>query len=182
MKIAVYCGTCAGTDPAYTQQAEALGVWMAKNGHTLVFGGGNIGLMGVIAKAVSENGGKVIGVLPGDIGFITSRPQPYCTEIITEADMTARKRKMMEIADVYIAFPGGLGTLDEITEVMCLVKIDYLQKPAIVFNIKGFYDPYIAMLRKMTDCGFMTEDDLSRFFFPTDVEEIKTFISSNEKK
>ena len=97
MKIAVYCGTGTSSDPTYARHAEALGKWIAKNHHELVFGGGNDGLMGVVSRAAFEYGGKVTGVVPGNIPFIADRPQLYCTEMLTEVDMAARKKKMMEV-------------------------------------------------------------------------------------
>ena len=176
MNIAVYCGTSFGNDTAYREGARELGLWIARNNHTLVFGGGNIGLMGVLAEAVFQNGGHVIGVLPGDIGFIVNRPQPFCTEIITEPDMAARKRKMLELADAYIALPGGIGTLDEITEAMTLIKIGYMHKPAVLFNINGYYDPFRNMLDRTVSCGFMEKKDIQSFLFSGSLDEISDFI------
>ena len=178
MNIAVYCGTSFGNDTTYREEARKLGLWIARNNHTLVFGGGNIGLMGILAEAVFLNSGHVIGVLPGDIDFIVSRPQPFCSEIITEADMTARKRKMLELADAYIALPGGLGTLDEITEVMTLIKIGYMRKPAVLFNISGYYDPFRSMLDQAVSRGFMEQKDLKSILISDSLEEISDFIHS----
>ncbi len=178
MNIAVYCGRSFGNDAAYREGARNLGLWIAENSHTLVFGGGNIGLMGILAEAVFQNGGHVIGVLPGDIDFIVSRPQPFCSEIITETDMAARKRKMLELADAYIALPGGIGTLDEITEAMTLIKIGYLPKPAVLFNISGYYEPFRNMLDRSVSSGFMDQKDLKSILISDSLEEISYFIHS----
>lgn len=178
MNIAVYCGTSFGNDPAYREGARSLGLWMARNNHTLVFGGGNAGLMGVLSEAVFHSGGQVIGVLPGDIGFIVNRPQPFCSEVITEPDMAARKKKMLELADAYIALPGGLGTLDEITEVMTLIKIGYMRKPAVLFNISGYYDPFRSMLDQAVSRGFMEQKDLKSFLFSDSLEETARFLQA----
>ena len=149
---------------------------MARSGHTLIFGGGNIGLMGAVARAAFENGGQVVGVLPADIDFIASRPQPYCTEIRMEPDMVARKRRMLALADAFITLPGGIGTLDEITEGMTLTKIDYFRKPAVLFNVKGFYEPFRQMLAGMIHHGFLTEGDISRVLFSDSLTEIERFL------
>ncbi|MDO5327875.1 MAG: TIGR00730 family Rossman fold protein [Clostridia bacterium] len=178
MNIAVYCGTSVGNDPVYQECAKELGLWMAGNGHSLIFGGGNIGLMGVVAKHVFENSGRVIGVLPSNIDFITARPQPYCSEIITEADLAARKQKMLELADAYIALPGGIGTLDEITEVMTLIKIDKIKKPAVLYDIHGFYSPFKQTIQKIIQCGFMVDQDLKRILFSDNLEDIEAFLLS----
>ena len=176
MNIAVYCGSVTGHDAIFTKRAEELGQWIADHHHTLIFGGGNIGLMGTVAEAVFRHEGKVIGVLPANIDFIIERPQPFCTEIIQAPDMASRKVKMMELADAYIALPGGIGTLDELTEIMTLIRIDYYRKPAVIFNINNYYEPFKSMLDQMIDNGFMDQKDLDRVLFSDRLEEIESFL------
>lgn len=176
MKIAVYCGSSTGSDPACARHAEALGKWIAENHHELVFGGGNAGLMGVVSRSAFESGGKVIGVIPGNIPFIADRPQPYCTEVLTEEDMAARKRKMMELADAYIALPGGIGTLDEMTEVMTLIKIHELPGKAVLYNVGGFFDFFRQQIARMIRSGYMAEQDLERVLFSGSLKEIESFL------
>lgn len=178
MNITVYCGTSTGNNTGYQEQAAKLGLWIVRNHHTLVYGGGNIGLMGVIAEKVFSNGGHVIGVLPENIDMITSRPQPYCSELILEPDMASRKVKLMEMADAFIALPGGIGTLDEITEIMTLIKIDIVKKPAVLFNIHQYYEPFRTMLDHMINCGFMNPEDLSHILFSDNLNEIEQFLST----
>ncbi len=178
MNIAVYCGTGKGNHPVYGEEAGILGIWMAKQEHTLIFGGGNIGLMGIVARNVFENDGHVVGVLPGEIDFIAERPQPYCSETVVSSDMASRKKTIMELADAYIALPGGIGTLDEITEVMTLIKIDIIQKPIVLFNINDYYRPFEHMLRHMIQQGFMEEKDLKRVLITDRLEDIQSFLSS----
>lgn len=178
MNIAVYCGSSTGLDPAFQEQATALGTGIAQSGHSLVYGGGNAGLMGVVAKAAFENGGHVTGVLPGNIGFIVSRPQYWCTEVLTEADLTARKQKMLELADVCIALPGGIGTLDEITEVMTLINTGKIDKPAILLNVNGYYEPFREMLLQSVRAGFMKQEAFERYHFFDDCQQLFTFLET----
>ena len=133
MKIAVYCASEFGKEEIYTEAAKELGQWIGRTKHTLVYGGES-GLMGTVAKEVHAAGCEVIGVVPGNVAFIKNRPQPYVTKLIFTEDMSERKRKMLELADVFIALPGGIGTLDEISETITLTKIGVFNKPSILFN------------------------------------------------
>ena len=130
MNIAVYCGSASGNRPSFTEGAKALGSWIAQNGHTLVYGGSRTGLMGATADAVLAGGGKVIGVIP-DVKLIQERRHPGLTECIETKDMAERKQKMIELADAYVALPGGPGTLDEISEVICLARLGIENKACI---------------------------------------------------
>ena len=134
MKIAVYCGSELGSHPEYAKAARELGGWIGNNKYTLVYGGGESGLMGAVAGAVHDAGCEVIGVVPGNVDFIKERPQPYVTELIITNNMSDRKQKMLELADGFIALPGGIGTLDEISEAINLTKICVFHKPCILFN------------------------------------------------
>ena len=176
MKIAVYCGSGFGNDEAYRRAADALGAWLAHNGHTLVYGGGDDGLMGVVAKAAYSGGVPVIGALPGNVAFICERPQPYCTEVITCADMNARKRKMLELADAFIALPGGIGTIDEVSEVITLTKIGVFNKPVVLYNEKSFYEPFRDMLTMMQQTGFIGKNELDFVLYSSDLDEIGSFL------
>ena len=134
MRIAVYCGSGFGNTPDYIEGAKRLGRWIGEHKHTLVYGGGESGLMGVIAREVHEAGCPVIGVVPGDVSFIKDRPQPYVTELITARNMSDRKEKMLELADAFVALPGGIGTLDEMSEAITLTKIGVFDKKCILFK------------------------------------------------
>ena len=176
MKIAVYCGSDFGKEPIYVEAARELGKWIGANKHSLVYGGGEAGLMGVVAKEVHEAGCEVIGVVPGNVDFIKDRPQPYVTELITTENMSDRKAKMLELADVFIALPGGIGTLDEISEAITLTKIGVFNKPCILFNRNGFYEPLRKMFDEMENAGFLTEESMKHVLFSDDVIEIGQFI------
>ena len=145
MNIAVYCGSSAGSKEAYTIGAVALGMWIAENGHTLVYGGARGGLMGTIANSVLSNGGKVIGVLP-QVESIQNRRHQFLTEYIDTKDMAERKAKMIELADAYIALPGGPGTLDELSDIISLQRLHINENPCILYDIDGFYQPLNCLL------------------------------------
>lgn len=176
MKIAVYCGSGFGNNPVYGEAAVELGRWIGAKGHTLVYGGGDTGLMGIVAKEVHDSGRPVIGVVPSDVEFIASRPQPYCSEVIFTKDMSERKRKMSELADVFVALPGGIGTLDEISEVITLTKIGVFSKPSILFNKNGFYEAFKSLIATMEDSGFLLGEEMNHVLFASNVDEIEAFI------
>lgn len=176
MKIAVYCGSDFGNDTAYKEAAHELGAWIATSGHTLVYGGGEAGLMGEVAKAVFEAGQPVVGVIPGNVDFIKNRPQPYVTELIVTENMSDRKQRMLELADAFIALPGGIGTLDEITEVITLTKIGVFEKKSVLFNRNNFYEPFKQMLEQMKKADFLWEEGMKHVLFSDDLKEIGEFL------
>ena len=177
MNVTVFCGSTSGS-PAYQQAAETLGKWIAEQGHTLVYGGGDSGLMGIVAKTAFEGGSPVVGVLPGNVELITSRPQPYVTELITAKDMTERKRIMEERADAFIALPGGIGTLDEMTEVITLCKLGLYDKKCVMYDRNGFYEPFKAMIGQMEKDAFLPELDF--LLFSDDINEIDAFLKEGK--
>lgn len=177
MKIAVYCGSGFGNDGAYETAARRLGRWIGSQGHTLIYGGGEAGLMGAVAQEAHQLGSRVIGVLPGNVPFICERPQPYCTEVLTMPHMAARKERMLELADAFIALPGGIGTLDEISEAVTLTKIGVFRKPAVLFNTDGFYEPFRAMMTGMEQAAFLAPGDLQHVLYSDDVNEIGAFLA-----
>lgn len=179
MKIAVYCGSDSGKDPIFNNAASELGKWIGSKNHSLVYGGGEAGLMGVVAREVHSAGCEVIGVIPGNVDFIKNRPQPYVTELITAKNMSDRKEIMLEKADAFIALPGGIGTLDEISEAITLTKIGVFDKPCVLFNSGGFYEPFKDMLDRMMAAGFLLPDDVKRVLFSDNTEEIEAFLEGN---
>ena len=177
MKIAVYCASVFGDNEEYAKAARELGQWIGKNKHSLVYGGGESGLMGAVAEEVHSSGNEVIAVVPGNVEFIKSRPQPYVTKLITTVNMIDRKQKMVELADAFIALPGGIGTLDEISEAIVLTKISELQKPCILFNRNSFYMPLQEMLKKMDQAGFLWGDHMEHVLISDNLNEIEAFIN-----
>ena len=139
MKITVFCGANNGRNEAYKENAMEVGKWIATNNHTLVYGGGKVGLMGIIADTVLEKNSEVIGIMPQ---FLVDREISHTgiTEFITVDDMSERKTKLVDLGDVFIALPGGPGTLEEISQVISWVRVGKKDAPCILMNINGFYD------------------------------------------
>lgn len=175
MKIAVYCGSQSGSSPVYTETAERLGEWIGRNGHELVFGASNTGLMGAVADAVMRNGGRTIGVVP-DVPLIRARMHQGLSEYVFTQSMSERKQRMLELADAYIALPGGIGTLDEITEVICLSQLRIHTKPSVFVNVQGYYEPLKLMFDNMSAAGFAHEEGNGRVLFSDNIEEIAGFL------
>ena len=175
MNIAVYCGSASGNRPSFTEGAMALGSWIAQNGHTLVYGGSRTGLMGATADAVLAGGGKVIGVIP-DVKLIQERRHPGLTECIETKDMAERKQKMIELADAYVALPGEPGTLDEISEVICLARLGIENKACVLFDTDGYYQALKKIFEEMVEVGFSEKEDFKRVLVSADLDEIERFI------
>ncbi len=139
MRICVFCSSSDAVDPAYLDTAAEAGTLIAQAGHSLVFGGGRVGLMGAVARAVHAGGGKVVGIIPT---FMNRPGVPYteCDELIFTSDMRERKARMMAMADAFLVLPGGFGTLEEMTEVITQKQFDFLKVPLVAVNVGGFYD------------------------------------------
>jgi hypothetical protein len=155
-RICVYCGSGPGRNPKFADAAVAFGTILAKNKIGLVYGGGAIGLMGSIAKAVIEHGGEVIGVIPD---FLAAREIAMrdVAELVVTGDMHERKRIMFERSDAFVALPGGLGTLEELTEQLTWAQLGQHQKPVLLANVDGFWDPLIALIAHMRELAFVRE-------------------------
>ena len=176
MNIMVYLGASEGNSPALKEAARELGTWIGTGHNTLIYGGSKCGLMGELAESVLRAGGKVIGVEPRffvEDGFVYDD----ITELIVTEGMSDRKAKMIELGDVFIAFPGGTGTLEEVTEVMSKTALRHLRAPCILYNINGYYDSLKALLRQMIAFGFSSEERQSGIFFADSLDEIQSVIS-----
>ena len=177
MNIIVYCGANTGKDPIFQKTAENLGGWIADQGHSLVYGGGKAGLMGVVADAVLDKNGTAIGVMPT---FLMERElaHPKLTKMYTVANMAERKQKMFTLGDVCIALPGGPGTLEEITEMISWSRIGQNPNPCIMFNESGFYNPLKNLFDNMVENEFLTEADRAKTLFSVSLKEIDQFIKN----
>lgn len=175
MNITVYLGAFEGKDPSLKTAVRELGGWIGESGNTLVYGGSKTGLMGEIAKSVLNAGGKVIGVEPQD--FIEKDFQySGLTQLIVTKDIPERRTRMIELGDAFIAFPGGTGTLEEISEVMSKVSLGQLDAPCIIYNLGGYYDSLKALLRHMIKMGLSTEERQRGIFFLDSLSEIKELL------
>lgn len=163
-----------------SQETINLGMWIAKKGHTLVYGGGNVGLMGLLADTVLNNKGKVIGVIPE---FLIERElsHPNLTELHIVNTMSERKSKMIELGQACIALPGGPGTLEEITEVISWARVGKNDSPCILYNINSYYHPMENMYDDMVKNGFLTITDREKTLFSNSLDSIEEFIFNYEK-
>ena len=176
MKIAVYLGSSFGNDPAFRESAEEIGSWIARAGHTLIYGGSGVGLMGTLADAALRFGGEVVGVEPQffiDDGLVH---EGIAKTVATET-MAERKVLMMEMGEAYIALPGGIGTLDEISEVIALATLDKHAKPCIIYNKNGYYDSLKAVFDDMVAAGFLTEDARGKVCFADSLGAVKAALA-----
>lgn len=158
--ICVFAGSNVGEHPDYQLQTSELGKLIAEKNCRLVYGGSRIGLMGEIANAVLKNGGEVVGIMPKGL-FSGEIVHQGLTEFIEVATMHERKAKMSELADGYIALPGGLGTFEELFEVLCWAQIGIHQKPVGLFNIRNYFGPLMAMIDNSITAGFSNASHLS---------------------
>ena len=180
MNITVYLGANEGSDPALKQAVEELGRWIGESGNALVYGGSRSGLMGRLAHSVLTAGGEVTGVEPQF--FIDSEVQyDGLPRLIVTQDMTERKTRMIELGDAFIAFPGGTGTLEEITEVMSKVSLKHLDAPCILYNLNGYYDSLKQLLDHMIKMGLSSENRQQGIYFADDLEDIKALLATVTK-
>ena len=174
MKICVFCSANEQIDPEFFSMTEELGKWAAKNGHSIVYGGVNQGLMECVAKATKEAGGHTIGVVPMKVE--AGRTSDYVDVEIPCDNLTDRKQLMMDQSDVFIALPGGLGTLDEVFTVAASATIGYHHKPVILYNMKGFWNQLIALLNDLQAKG-MIRGEWQQYIKTADsIEEISRLI------
>lgn len=152
--VCVYLGSSLGNDPRYAQAAQAMGALIAQRGLTLVYGGSNDGLMGLLADAALQQGGRVIGVLPHSLRAKEIAHQGV-SELHFVNDMHERKALMMKYADGFIALPGGFGTYDEFFESLTWLQLGFHQKPCGILNVAGFYTPFLAYLDHVVAAGFV---------------------------
>ena len=173
MNIVVYCSSQGDLPEKYQQLAHNLGTWIGQNGHTLLYGGSNAGLMHITAAAVHEAGGHVIGVIPE---MFKHRIDPLCDEVVHTANLGDRKQYMIEHGDVFVVMPGGIGTIDEWISTLAVMTIgNDDQRPIIVADLDGMFDGTIQQLAAITRTPFARGKDLTRTLVaPTPAELIQT--------
>ena len=172
--MCVYCGSQEGNNPAYTTAAQTLGKALADNDIRLVYGGGNRGIMGGVSNAVKANNGKVLGIIPEflltkEAGGEDAAENP---DIIVTRDMHERKHTMFENSDAFVALPGGVGTLEEIVEIMTWAQLGRHSNPMVFVNIDGFWDPMIALLDHMREEGFLHSEQNMRLIVVDNAEDV----------
>ena len=169
--VAVFCGSKSGEDPKNAEEARKFGEILAKKAIRLVYGGGGIGLMGVIANSVIENGGEVTGVIP-DFLMKLEVGNPDVHELIVTENMHDRKRIMFERAGGIVVLPGGLGTLDETFEIMTCKQLRQHEKPIIIVNVNGYWDPFQALIEATIKGGFAHSAILDLYTIVERIEDV----------
>lgn len=173
--IGVFLGSSPAMDKVSQDIAAKLGDMIASAGHTLVYGGSQNGLMGILAKAALAKAGKVIGILPKCLEKLET-PMPGIDELMIVETMSIRKEKLFTLSDVAIILPGGIGTLEECVELLSRIKIGIDQKHVILMNINGFYDPLLTLFKHMANEGFIPDNFFQSFFVAKTLDESKTFL------
>lgn len=176
--VAVYCGSNKGKKPIFAQKAEELGRYLAKKEIQVVYGAGNVGLMGIVADSALSAGGKVIGVIPHFL-----RELEVCHEDLSELilvdTMHERKVKMTQLSEGVIILPGGFGTLDELFEIVTLVQLEQESQPIGLLNVDGFYDHLIAHIDKMMEEGYVAPDHRKMVYANKDIEQLLTDMNNH---
>lgn len=173
--ICVYCGSNAGARPVYAERARALGERIARDGMSLVYGGGNVGLMGVVADAVLAGGGEVVGVIPEQlVNWEVAHRGVSRLEVV--GSMHERKMRMFDLADGFVALPGGFGTLDEMFEMLTWRQLGIGDKPCAFLDVDGFFEPLIAMIDRMVDQRFLHPAQRADLWHGDDLEAMLSWM------
>ena len=174
--ICIFCGSNAGTNPLYREEAENTGRVLARRGIQLVYGGGNIGLMGAVADACMEAGGTAIGIIPEALmgKEVAGRPVDHksLTRLEVVDSMHTRKARMAELSDGFIALPGGFGTFEEFCEILTWGQLGFHAKPMGLLNVNGFYDPLLALFDRAVEDGFLRTQNRAMALTETDIERL----------
>jgi uncharacterized protein (TIGR00730 family) len=177
--ICVYSSSSSSLSNEFFHSAQELGEIIGEKNYNLIYGGGNIGLMGILAQSVHRSGGRVIGVIPE---FLKDKELAYTAadELIVTKDMRERKQEMEERADAFISMPGGFGTLEEIFEILTLKQLKITDKPIIFINTNGFYDRLMHMFEHLYNENFVKEDCRKLYFVASNAREAISYIESYE--
>jgi len=179
--ICVYCGSSPGADDRFAAAADELGAAIAKAGMGLVYGGGDLGLMGRVARATLAGGGHVTGIIPN---FLLRKENALldAQELVVVEDMHERKRIMFERADAFVALPGGVGTLEELAEQLTWVQLQRHRKPVLIADIAGFWRPLLGLVAHMREQGFLRQDFDVRYLVAERVADILPMLDSAHRR
>ncbi|HEY8382650.1 MAG TPA: TIGR00730 family Rossman fold protein [Microvirga sp.] len=179
--ICVYCGSGFGSDPVFAESAAELGRAMGEQGISLVYGGGNVGLMGTVARSVLDHGGHVTGIIPD---FLKAREKMLddVQETIVVPDMHTRKRLMFEKADAFVAMPGGIGTLEELVEQMTWAQLGRHTKPILLLSTKNFWKPLLTLVAHMREQGFIRPGLELNYLVAERVEEVIPMLEASARR
>jgi uncharacterized protein (TIGR00730 family) len=175
MNICVFCGSSIGNDPVFGEAARELGYLIAKNSHNLVYGGGNVGLMGIVADSVLNNGGEVTGIIPK---FLMDREVGHSgiTRLEVVQSMHQRKQRMADLSNAFVAMPGGWGTLEELAEILTWRQLGLINNPIILLNINNFFGPLITQLNGMHEAGFVRKEYLDNLMIASTPQAVLSLI------
>ena len=179
MNVCVFCGSGTGVNPVYSGSAKKLGLLLANASIGLIYGGGNIGLMGILADAVMDGGGKVRGVIPA---FLMKREVGHrgITDLEVVESMHQRKQRMADLADAFIALPGGWGTLEEVSEILTWKQLGLITQPVILLNTNRFFDPLLDQMRLMVKEGFLTKRNFDLLQVESTPEKIISTLTAHK--
>jgi len=171
MNICVFCGSATGENPVYAEAAKELGRLLVKSSHSLVYGGGNVGLMGILADAVLQHKGEVIGIIPD---FLLQQEVGHrgVSRLEVVSSMHLRKKRMADLSHAFIAMPGGWGTLDELAEILTWRQLGLIHQPIGLLNINNFFEPLLEQMRSMTKEGFLKADNLDKLYVEISSEKL----------
>ncbi len=175
--VCLFCGASETTDPSYTEAAYAFGKATAEAGWRLVYGGGGVGLMGASARGAHEAGGRVVGIMPA---FLRSRERLFDeVETVVVTSMHERKQLMYDQSDAFVVAPGGIGTLEEVVELLSWKRLDLHQKPVVFLNLNGFWEGFFALMRHSVDEGMTPASFLDAWTVAESVEEAMVLIQGD---
>lgn len=174
--VTIFCGSKSGNHPSFENEAKAIGALLADMGIQMVYGGGNKGLMGAVANSCLEKGGKVVGIIP-QLLLEWEAQHTGLTDLIVTETMHARKLLLYDKCDIAVALPGGLGTFDELFEMLVWNNLSIHEKKIVLYNFEGFYNPLIEMIQKMESEGFLYEKSRYRFTICSNREELAAIFS-----
>jgi len=178
-KVCVFCSSSDIVEQVYKEEAQKLGKIMAKESLTLIYGGARVGMMGIIAKTMIQNQGHVVGVIP-ELIHNHNLAENSVSELIITEDMKSRKAKMADLADAFIALPGGFGTLEELVEVITLKQLSYHHKPIVVINTNGFYDKLLELFEMYYSTNFAKSEYRKLYYFALDIEDAMDYLKNYE--
>ncbi len=173
--VCVFCGARSGDRPEYNQAARELGTYLAENGHALIYGGGSTGIMGAIADAALESGGHIVGVIPRHLATVELM-HGHVRDMRVTADMHERKALLHKLSEVYIALPGGFGTMEELFEAITWAQLDLHSRPIAVLNIHGIYDGLVQLIDTMRNSAFLSAKCPSLFTVCDSMESLQEWL------
>jgi uncharacterized protein (TIGR00730 family) len=170
-RVCIFCGSNPGTSPAYAEAARAMGTALARRGLGVVYGGGNVGLMGEVADAALAAGGRVVGVIPRSL-MEKELGHAGCQELLVVATMHERKARMAELSDAFVALPGGFGTLDELCEALTWGQLGLHDKPCALLDVEGYFRPLLELFDRAVEEGFLRPENRALLLEDTEPERL----------